>query len=1086
MKTKSYDLRILTSCLLLLCTSATGQVSYPYPFNPVRGLVHESETPYRDEICLNGLWQFMPVYQNRISAFVKPGQFVWDAVPIKIPSPWNVNSFAGDKGGDFVAYPSYPREWENAQMGWMRKRFTLPDTWKGKRVNLHFGAIAGLARIYVNEQFAGENLDIFFPTEIDISPLLQAGENEIVVGVAKASLTDKEGKYGRRNYVAGSFWGQHIAGIWQDVYLTAVPEVYISDVFVQPEVADDLVAFAVSIKNHSSKEQRIRLNVSIREWRNEATNNINQAPADKGTLGGEALSLPDTKEIRIKAGDSLTITTRGKVDGKLKKWTTDSPNLYGAVISLKNPGKNISDIKYTRFGWRQFTIEGDKLLLNGEPIRLKGDSWHFMGIPQMSRRYAWGWYQMLKDAHANAVRLHAQPFPSFYLDVADEMGICVLDETGIWSSDGGPKMDSEDYWAYCREHVKNLVLRDRNHPSVFGWSVCNETLPVAINVFRAPENIVERQVHEINQWVNIVRQWDPTRNWISGDGEDMRPTNLPTVIGHYGDENSMKEWSSHNKPWGVGETGMAYYGTPKQVAIVNAGRAYESQLGRMEGLATEAYDLIGKQAFYNATYSSIFNIIWYALKPLAFGLSELTRPPHLTDGVFFPAYNEGVPGVQPERLGPYTSTINPGYDPQLPMYEAWPLFYAVQAANANPPQAFRIEEKPQPRPATPSPVKTAQIDLICGERSELRERLLNLGVSLIEKTPAPGKKSGNTPAPALLLIDGATARFDEAGKKQTDRYIQAGAKILIWGVHPQNLNALNKLLPFPLELTERKATSFLIKQEDEIVAGLNHEDFYFTELTRQAVMSYGLSGEAVRKGIVIAEACNTDWSRWNGQAEYSKTGSVYRSERESKPEGAAIVKISAGQCDIYISSMDLVKLKVGSEDLFKSLLTNLGVLLKEVPENNLQAFSEDGFLERALMLKNKNDEGTPGQYDIAKANPQNVFSFGNRQEVWLSFRIYSPRSLSDLLSEPDMPQVDLLIEGRHQTRVYVNGHLHTGNPDNNRYKAEKLILGRGWNHILLHLTPGRETRNWSTNIRLESNRKDFIGLLKSSVGQPGD
>jgi len=94
-------------------------------------------------------------------------------------------------------------------------------------------------------------------------------------------------------------------------------------------------------------------------------------------------------------------------------------------------------------------------------------------------------------------------------------------------------MNSDEYWEYCKEHVKSLALRDHNHASVFGWSVCNET--------------------------------------------------LPTIIGHYGDEGSMKNWSSQGKPWGVGETGMGYYGTPKQISAVNGNRTYESQLGRMEG-----------------------------------------------------------------------------------------------------------------------------------------------------------------------------------------------------------------------------------------------------------------------------------------------------------------------------------------------------------------------------------------------------------------------------------------------------------------------------------------------------------------------
>lgn len=104
------------------------------------------------------------------------------------------------------------------------------------------------------------------------------------------------------------------------------------------------------------------------------------------------------------------------------------------------------DCKATRFGWGQVTFDGAKVLLNGERLILRGDSWHFMGIPQMTRRYAWAWFTAMREAGLNAARLHAQPYPEFYLDVADEMGILVLDETAVWASDGGPKLDDSAFF----------------------------------------------------------------------------------------------------------------------------------------------------------------------------------------------------------------------------------------------------------------------------------------------------------------------------------------------------------------------------------------------------------------------------------------------------------------------------------------------------------------------------------------------------------------------------------------------------------------------------------------------------------------
>ena len=87
-------------------------------------------------------------------------------------------------------------------------------------------------RILVNGKDAAKQFDIFFPFEVDITNLVAPGESaEILVGVRKASLFDVRGKYGRREYQAGSFWGQHIAGIWQDVDLVGVPPVRVTGTF---------------------------------------------------------------------------------------------------------------------------------------------------------------------------------------------------------------------------------------------------------------------------------------------------------------------------------------------------------------------------------------------------------------------------------------------------------------------------------------------------------------------------------------------------------------------------------------------------------------------------------------------------------------------------------------------------------------------------------------------------------------------------------------------------------------------------------------------------------------------------------------
>lgn len=91
---------------------------FNHPFAPQEGMIPQVEQPYREEICLNGSWQFMPVQVkegislNEIKNPEYPQNPVWESVAYKVPSPWNVNSFSTGGGGDFVAFPSYPKAWE--------------------------------------------------------------------------------------------------------------------------------------------------------------------------------------------------------------------------------------------------------------------------------------------------------------------------------------------------------------------------------------------------------------------------------------------------------------------------------------------------------------------------------------------------------------------------------------------------------------------------------------------------------------------------------------------------------------------------------------------------------------------------------------------------------------------------------------------------------------------------------------------------------------------------------------------------------------------------------------------------------------
>jgi beta-galactosidase len=1085
-------------------------------FSPTERLVKAVEQPYRQDICLNGAWQFQPMVlpdgfqegQDPTPALSAADPSRWEERPVYVPSPWNVNSFADHhgEGGDFHCYPSYPEAWETVEMGWLRKTCTVPADWTGHRILLHFDAVAGDAEVFVNGKSVGSHFDIFLPFDLDVTRAIKfGGSNEVLVGVRKASLFDRRGAYGRRTYQGGSFWGQHIAGIWQDVFLVALPPVRIADVFVKPDVQADTLGAEIEIQNGSDEEIEVTISAQVFPWISKAGKKTLGAPLPSSELTSVAtLELPEAK-VKIPAHGRSSATLQGAVKNRLKLWSSASPHLFGLVVKLHQDSKTI-DSKYTRFGWRQISFRGSAVLLNGRPIILRGDSWHFMGIPQMTRRYAWAWFTAMQNAGLNAVRLHAQPYPSFYLDVADEMGILVLDETAVWASDGGPKLDDPAFWQDTERHLAALVQRDRNHPSVLGWSVSNEVMPIVRGVMRNPPGMMDELLRHYTLWADICRRYDPTRPWISADGEDDGQGRLPVYMVHYGGNDAMQRAAESGKPWGVGEAGDAYYGSPVQVAETNGDRAYESFEGRMEGVAISSYESLIEQREHHAIYRSVFNLVWYGLQPLALGMKDETRPPTPEDGIFFGDNIEGLPGVQPQRLGPYCTTLNPGYDSSLPLYMTWPLFESIRDAASEPPKAGKWSKVPvAARSRTErrsSAIRSAGV--LGGESSKLAAQLQNLGVSLGQLSAAG--------IPQLLFVDGITPPTLEA-REQIDKVLQRGGTVLVWGVAQNSLPWLNAWLPAPLTVTQRTTSSLLPGRPNPIIFGLKPDNLYCCDQRPPEISDTGLAGPLVEQGTVLLSACNTDWLKWNNQPEYAKTSMVVRSERETKPSGVVLLERHMGIGRLLITTLPATPSTVKAETIDRTLLANLGLTLNagmdsdkpllrtgvlvralacgffpieadaETAMDFAEIASEDsGFRAGAAVASKKWQPVVQenGVFDVARLNlsgsPKNA-------EAYVSFWVNSPRSLEDLLLEPNLPRVDFHVSQRDAVQIWLNGKKvadKTGKQAN--VVAEALRLRSGWNHLLVKLA--HTTGPWEFTAHFAASQPGFLAQMDSSLEKP--
>ena len=608
----------------------------------------------RSRICLNGEWQFSPA--DRDLSF--PPSQEWDQTPIRIPSPWNVNSFSRGDGGDFECFPSYPSSWEPVTAAWHRRTLFIPQSMRGKALFLRFEAVAYWADVYLNGAKVGSHEGAFTPFEFDVTAHARIGQdNELLVGVKARRFFNVKG---RTAYGWGSFWGEHINGIWQDVWLIARPKLHVSDVFIITDVAKRQLSLQVSITNLTPRSQRVRLHNHL----------FNAADAAPG-----AVPVKGLRRVRatVQAGATRTIELSEPWASPHLWWPHD-PHLYVCLTRLyaEQEGGPLLDAKRTRFGFRQFTVgaDGKKFRLNGVPFSGRGDAWHFMGIPQLTPAFARAWYDMARSCNVNIIRLHAQVYPEYYLDMADEMGMLIVDETALWGSAINFWYD-EDFLRRARDHCRELVLRDRNHPSVVLYSVANE-----IYARKSDDNApsLDWIFARYAELARYMRTLDPTRE-VSSDGDGDLNGRLSIYSLHYPGAADPKK----NKICTIGEAGSMYYSTPPEVAHAIGDRAYLTANDRMDAVALETADLIEGYRKW-AAYSTPFNVAWYGLEPLK------------TD-VHFAYEDLEAPGVKPERLGPYCATLNAGRDSRLPRFIPNPLYHAVK--DAFEPIRFFIAERGQ-------------------------------------------------------------------------------------------------------------------------------------------------------------------------------------------------------------------------------------------------------------------------------------------------------------------------------------------------------------------------------------------------------
>jgi len=420
------------------------------------------------EVSLNGEWRFM--LNGPEKEFFKPGFDVSGWATIKVPGNWEVQGFEE---------PLYKEPAEG--VGLYRRIFEVPAAWKDRRVFIRFEGVLYGFEFWVNAKRAGRFESAFNRSEFDVTDLLEPGKpNVLAVRVYR--------RFKGWQFDTHDAWA--ISGIYRDVSLFAVGEVYIQDLTVITGVQHDLSGASVQCKVTVARSPAKAWDFTV-----------------SSTLIGPNGHIVDrsksTGNFRNKKKEVVFVNLQ--VENPLL-WNAETPNLYDLQLDLRR----CSDILHSvirKIGIRQVGIDGDVFKLNYRPIKLRGVNHHDIH-PDVGRALREEHYrediELMKKANINAVRTsHYPPHPVF-LDLCDRYGMYVICEVPFGFGDKNLK--DQFYGDILLARAEATVTRDKNHPSVLIWSIGNENPITPIVVSTADR----------------VKELDPTRFRLLPGAQDSQ------------------------------------------------------------------------------------------------------------------------------------------------------------------------------------------------------------------------------------------------------------------------------------------------------------------------------------------------------------------------------------------------------------------------------------------------------------------------------------------------------------------------------------------------------------------------------------
>ena len=474
--------------------------SYSYP-DEQSALAYDREASRIH--LLNGMWKFHFAEDESLAPkdFHSAGYdcSAWDEIPV--PSCWEMQGY-GYPIYTNIQYPfpfNPPFIDRDNPVGSYVHTFKVPSEWKGGRVILHFGGVYSGHQVWVNGTEVGYSEDSCLPSEFDITGYVREGDNTLAVRVFKWT----DGSY----LEDADHW--RMSGIHREVMLLHRPDVAIQDFGVR------------TILDSDYRDARLQIRPSMAVSKGASTEGMTLSAVlydAQGKTVGERMSVAvdDILAEQYPQRDNVYYPIiEQNVENPLK-WTAETPNLYTLVLSLHKDGECI-EARSTRVGFRDVRVDGQRLLVNGVPVKLYGVNRHdhnqFTG-KTVTREDMEADIRLMKQNNFNSVRTAHYPNDPYLYDLCDEYGMYVVEEANLETHHVGGMLSNDAEWVQSfLERMTRMVMRDRNHPSVIIWSLGNESGTGPGHAAMAG-------------W---VKDFDPTRpvHYEGAQGQPMHPEYVP-------------------------------------------------------------------------------------------------------------------------------------------------------------------------------------------------------------------------------------------------------------------------------------------------------------------------------------------------------------------------------------------------------------------------------------------------------------------------------------------------------------------------------------------------------------------------------